>query len=311
MEHDAHLRSEQGAMSLAEVLGVLWWGKWIIALVVALTVGATALYIKDTIPEYTARMVVAPLGAAGESGISNNIPTPLRRSVTSLLGASYETTEFDKLRAVLHSIPLAERLQEKYRLLQVFHPGMWDAKAGRWHPPPPDDWFSRLKKSVRSALHIPGLRPPDIPLLAGYLQQIQVEPFEDTSLRMLYLDHHDPQLAAYLLDLAFREAEEVLRQRKIDQYRAQLDYVRNRIQKITVVEHRVVLINLMGSIERQIMAVQANQPVAGEIMRPVWVDPWPSRPRSEIILTWSTVVGLLLGLPAALLAQSFLRQRRA
>ena len=310
MEYDAHLRSEQGVMSLAEVLGVLWWGKWIVALVVALTVGATALYIKDTVPEYTARMVVAPLGVVGGSGLSN-IPTPLRGVATSLLDMPHQTTEFDKLRAVVHSISLAERLQKKHRMLQTLHPGMWDAKAGRWHPPPPDGWFSKLKKSVESALHIPGLRPPDIPLLAGYLQQIQTEPFENTPLQVFYLSHRDPQLAAYLLGLAFREAEEILRQRKIDQYRAQLDYVRNRIQKITVVEHRVALINLMSSIERQIMVIQANQPVAGEIMRPVWVDPRPSWPQSEVMLVWSVVVGLLLGLPAALLARSFLRQRRA
>ncbi len=309
MELDTGLRSEPGAMSLMEILGILWWGKWIIALVAALVVGMTALYLNSATPRYTAKMVVAPLTGVGGGRVQRQRLGSFVGSVRTLLSAPERIIEFDKLRVVISSVPLAERLQEKHGLLQVIFANSWDAKAGRWKRPPAGDRVSRWKKSIKSALQMPGWQAPDIRTLANYLGGIKIARLPELALWEIRFEHSDPEFAERLLKMAYEEAEVLLRQQKIGQYNAQIEYVKSRLRRIAVVEHRLALTTILGDSERQLMAAQAVLPVASEIVEPATVSSKPSWPRSRATLTGSVALGLLLGLLAALLAYAFLRHR--
>ena len=273
-----------------------------------LALGGTGFYINTVTPEYTARITVAPLGGTQQGGL--NRTSPFGGRFRSLFGSFQEATEFDKLRVVISSIPLAEKLQKEYGLLQIIYASSWDADTGRWLPPQDGGWYSRAERFVKSALHMPGWRPPDASSLANFLRRIRAAQVGGPVLWEFSLTHRDPKLAAYLLDLTFREADAILRQRKIDQLRAQIQYVRERLQEVIVIEHRVALANILGDTERQLMASLADLPVASETVKPVSVGATPSWPRPRLMLVGSVMLGLLLGVLVTLAVEFFLRRRR-
>ncbi|MSO64790.1 MAG: hypothetical protein EXQ85_03140 [Alphaproteobacteria bacterium] len=288
------LASGADFVSPLQLLRQIWGGKWVMLIVFICSIACAAWILKHSVPLYVATLTIGPAG-----------PLPLSSSPTrnanneSVLaavlsgGGSRALSPFLLLTETLGSVTLAERLQGKYALLQVFYRDEWDPASQTWHEPPGinDTFDARLNRffglpvwtapsSIRLAEHLKG----SIKIIAtrGGLTQLE------------YL-HRDPQFAAQLLQRVFGEADDLIRSQERAKTLANLDYIKRQLDIITAREHRDALTVTLVQLERNMMSIESTLPFAATVMDGPVAGENPISPNLRRTFAIAAAVGLLAG----------------
>lgn len=225
--------------------------------------------MRSRTPVYTARMTVLPESGIGSVGQALG-------QLGSALGVNIQNQQtnpnFERLQAVVGSISLATELQRKYGLMQVIFAGSWDKNTQSWIRPTGDE-FERRER-MRAFFNLPAWRPPDIEALATYLGGAIdfTRKQSPSTLVDVTLQHADSQFALQLLDLVYREADNLLRTQDLAEVRSRRQYIEGQLAAATNLDARQALISLLASEQRRAMLLESDLPYAARIIQPPYAS---------------------------------------
>lgn len=245
-------------------------------------------------PKYVASMTVLPAtGAAsqaarglGNSSIFGNLGFDLRPSASS--------PTFDRLRLMLGSVTLAQRLQEKHSLMQEVYSGSWDAETQTWIRPSGDDFEKDQRR--RAALKLSNWKEPNAESLAGYVGgNVDVEEVPGTVFMKVTFQHRDAKFAFKLLGLVYEEADELLREQDRLESRQRRSYIEGQLRNTNSIDMKQALIGLLTGEERTAMLLESDLPYAARVIEPTFVSSRATEPAIAFVFGVPVFAGVLIG----------------
>lgn len=242
-------------------------------------------------PVYRVTMSVVP--APSDQGTQAMMPTT---GLTTLLGlGTGGNINFMRYQKLLSSTVVAQRLQDKYRMLQTVFSGNWDKDRKVWvqHKTGRDymlGWLLRLS-------NLPTWSPPDITALARYLEsQLVIVPGTTNDIVTITMDSSDVDFAKRVMMTAHDEANQVLRDQVAVRARQQVAYLQAKLAETSIQDYRATLLAMLGAQEKMLMLTQTDASYAAEILSPPVASPTPVAPRPVLGLFVAVLVGMLSGL---------------
>lgn len=268
---------------------IVRWG-WI-ALILATIGGYNGLRdARGKEPQYKASMIVMP--ESGSVGVSNSVA-----QIGSVLGINVQNsgsgTTFDRLELMIGSLRLAERLQEKFGLLQMIYASSWDEDGGKWIEPTAAQLEQQNRLARFLGLPVEPWHAPDTETLANFLRgALQFERAGSKRFIEVSVKNRDPDFALQLLELVYEEADAVLREADLSESKERMIYINARLAQAKLVDSRQALIGLLTSEERRAMLLETDLPYAARIIDLPFVS---KSPEQQGYLTVIVVPALLLG----------------
>jgi uncharacterized protein involved in exopolysaccharide biosynthesis len=279
-------------VSLPDFVVMLLKGSWILVIVLAGGLALATWWIKSTSPTYTVEMVVAP--ASGPGQIARSSGPTISSFAAGLLGGGISSAPIPRYEQFLHlitSVPMAERLEEKYGLLQIIKAENWDAENQRWVRPPPN-----FRSKVKQFFGLPAWTAPNIGALADFLRDtVSISPVDNTSYRRISIEHSDPEFALTLLIWLYEEAEEMLRDKSMISTLAQIRYIEKQLAKVTIADHRLGLIALLSEQEKTMMLADGGAAFSAEVTELPVIPNRPTSPRPVSTLVAAALASIAFG----------------
>ena len=271
------------------------WYIVLIALVLGFAQGAWRMH--NFSPSFQASMIVVPSGSEGSGGggVARAAAGLAQTFGVALPSGGQEVTNIDRFKALLGSVRLAERLQQRYGIMQILYAGQWDEKSASWSRPTGES-FER-KQQIRAFFNLPTWRPPDLEALAetvqGTLKISRIgsdQPGEGGMMRMS-VRRGDPEMALFLLRAIFQEADALLREQDRLHVAEQRSYLEKRLEGATRQEIRQVLLGMLSDAEQKAMLLKSELPYVGRVLEAPFVSTTPSQP--VVLTSFTPVAGWL------------------
>ncbi|MBL6939877.1 MAG: hypothetical protein ISS15_19225 [Alphaproteobacteria bacterium] len=239
---------------------------WILA--VSLLFAAAVFVIKVLSPaEYTATAVVAATNAS--DGARSQIAR--LSGLASLAGIGIPVggggqNEFERFVYLLQSPELAEwQIQHSDVLYRLF-PGRWDPNTKMWRSP---DGFG---EKLNAILGNPTPPEPDAYAVSRiYDRAISMRRIvsqnggsEETGLVQISYTDEDKDRAQAMLQKVISDADEILRDEAATRSKAQSEYLRTKLNEVTVQAYRDSFEKLLGEQEQTLMLTNSHLPFAAE-----------------------------------------------
>jgi uncharacterized protein involved in exopolysaccharide biosynthesis len=268
----------------ATVMARRWWVIWS---VVICTAGFVAYALVVT-PVYRAKAVLIPSNTAQDGGGGlggNGGALGQLGGLASLAGIQIggKGSPIDEALAVLKSREFTQRFIADKNLLPELFARRWDAATNSWRgePPTPARAFKYFDERIRS-----------------------IEQDKKTGLITLQIDWKNRlESAQWANELAQRVNQE-MRTRAITEADASLGYLQRELAETTVVPVRDAISRLIESQVKKRMVANVTQEYVLRIVdhaMPSDADD-PQRPKKLLMFIAGPVIGLMLGILAALLA---------
>lgn len=252
----------------------------------------TLITLAGSRPVYRVTMLIVP--APSDQGAQSIMPNT--GALSSLLGlGSGGDVNFMRYQKLLSSPVVAQRLQDKYGMLQYVFAGSWDAKHKTWirHYTIRDymlGWLLRLA-------NVPTWAPPDITALAHYLEsQLVIMPATTSDIVTVSMDSGDVEFAKHVMLTTHEQANRVLRDQIARRARLQVAYLESKLAQTSVEDYRATLLAMLGNQQKMLMLAQTDASYAAEILSPPMASPTPIAPRPVLSLFVAILVGILTGL---------------
>ena len=275
-------------------LGAFWqnlvrgWKTPVTMAVVAAALGVVSLI--GAIPVYSVHMLIIPAA-------SDQASVAVPGAITSLLGVAGGTGQsanYVRYQNLLFSNAVAQRMQDKYGMLQYAFKGSWDAKNHEWIES--QTLMSELKSPLLRLANVPVWSPPDITTLAQFLKaSIVVLPSATNDIIDVSMNSKDVAYATHIMLVANEEANAVLRDQVARRASQQVEYLRRKLAQTTVEDYRQTLLALLSSEEKTLMLTQTDASFAAEIISPPMASPTPVAPRPVLTVFVTTLVGAIMG----------------
>jgi uncharacterized protein involved in exopolysaccharide biosynthesis len=269
---------------IARVLSRRWW---VIGAILACTLAAAAAAFLMT-PVYRGKTVVVATNAGQESGLGGAQQALGQFSgLAAIAGLELGSkgTMTQEALAVLKSREFTERFIAARHLMPVLYASKWDAERNTW----------------RSGVDVPtGARA-----YRYFNEKIRaVDEDKKTGLVTLQIDWKNRVEAADWANSLVRQLNEEMRARAISEADASLGFLEKELQTTNVVPVRDAIARLIESQVKKRMVANVTEEYVFRIVDhalPADADD-PVRPRKVLLLTAGPLVGLLLGILAALTA---------
>lgn len=282
---DTAIRSsvaETEEMRLAELVRLLWAGRWlIICLTAAVTVatGVASFFVQKT---YEASILLSPVSmnsASGTLGGLSSLGSSLG-GLAALAGVSVggDTKKAESI-AVLQSEGLTETYIQQRNLLPVLYHDKWDSRTQKWKESDPKKvptlWKANqyFKKNVRS---------------------ISID--NKTGLVTLTIAWRDPQLAAMWANDLVRMANSYLRQQALDEADRNIAFLYAEAARSNVVEVRQGIYNVLEQEIKQEMLARGTNEYAFKVLDAAKPPEKAASPQKVVWVLMGGFVGAVLSI---------------
>lgn len=261
-------------------------------------------YILATLPQmhpvYRVQMSVSP--APSTQGPTSSEGGGALSTLLSLSGGGASpTSDYTHYQLMLTSTAVAQRLADKYGLLQTVFADQWDAKKKSWHPPKPS-LIMRLKEPLLRMANIRPWNPPDATALAAFLKgTLLITPSTQNDVVEIEIDTGDVEFGKRLMLLAHREANNLLGEQVARHASNEAAYLEKKLAQTSVTDYRSTLLALLSQQEKMIMLTQTDASYAAEILDPPVASPTPISPRPVLYVFVAALVGVILGVLVTML----------
>lgn len=257
--------------------------------IVSLVVGATIIAVLRMPPIFRAETQLAPASTEGKAGLGSLMSQLGGLPSLVGLGATGQTSQADEHLAVLRSRRFIDGFIEESNLMPILFAEFWDRSAGRWTTPP-EDTPTRWQASelFRKAV-------------------LSVAADKKSGLVTVGIEWTDPALAARWANELVGRLNDFQRRAAIDEAERSIAYLRNELQKTSVVEMQQAIYRLIEAQTQVIMLANARDQFAFKVLDPAEIPEQKIRPRRTFIVGTSMVLGTLLGLIVVYLLE--MRQR--
>jgi hypothetical protein len=306
--HESPPDSEQIEFgTLLSAVGRRW--RIIVATAVAI-VAATILWLFNAAPSYEAKMTVVRIDAAEQDRGLQSLGLGSLGTMAGLrLGKEVGSSAYGKFRRVLNSGALAERLEERYKLMSVIYANRWDAEHARWKPPGGLKAFFSI--AFNYLLGQPGWTAPRPETdLAKYIWS-NLTLNVDTSGDYITLTYRSANrdFALYMLTSIYQQADALIRERELRNAEANLAYLRARFEETTNVTYQQIFASELATLERKLMMLRGDRPYAVEVFDGPYVPLAASQPRPLLYTFLAGGIGVMLGLLIAIMHASVTGQQ--
>lgn len=279
--HDPRAPSQRDGgeeISLRELLQILLgYRKAIIRTVVATTI-VSGLYAFTAPKHYIADTLISPVDNSAAQANRSALAGQLG-GLASLAGVSVNS-DSDKGIAIatLSSRILIEGMIRDENLLPIIFKSRWDAEKNDWKSSDPQkvptllDGYKAFQKSFE-----------------------KIEEDKKKSLVTLSIEWTSPEQAAHWTNELVKRANELLRQRALDESGHNLAYLQEEAQKTSVVELRQAIYGLMEGELKKSMIAKGNDQYAFKVIDPAVVPEKKSSPKRTLILIVGFLGGWFLG----------------
>jgi uncharacterized protein involved in exopolysaccharide biosynthesis len=254
------------------------WRFWLGGAAVGLALAvAIIVFVR---PTYRASVTVAPVTADAQAGSLSKLLGQFG-GLAGLAGISVPvSSNRNEAVAVLKSQTFTEKFIQDDNLLPILFADDWDADNSRWKETDPDDiptvWDGWL-------------------LFDKKIRAVQEDP--DRGLVTVIVEWRDRQLAAKWANEIVARANQQLRERKLTEIEASLEFLRGELAKTELVELRTAIAKVMEAQVSERMMANVREEYAFRVLdparspdadRPIWPKKW-------LLLILSPVAGALLG----------------
>jgi hypothetical protein len=273
--------------------GVLWRKKWIILLCVALGLLKGLHDVRGFQPQYTAKMVVAPVeGSQAGLPLGRRATSALQNFGINLGSGAVQTSPFDRLVFQLSSVEFARHLQAKYGLMQKLFAGKWIEAEKKWKKPGGTQFM--LRNKLRKFMRLNVWSEPRIEDLARYIGgNVAIVKDPITGFANISYRNVDPKFALYLLETVYREADERVRQFERAKIEDSGNYIEKQLEKQSQNDLRTVLFSLLGQQQRKKMLLSMQGAYVAPVLEPLHLVERQTEPEFSLMLTIPMLVGFL------------------
>lgn len=283
---------EGGMLSLRDIVLIVCRGWWIILVAVVLCMSFAVYFLHGQAKRYTVSMTIS---AAGGDQSAQNLSGGILGAVSQGLGfggAAAQQPEFERFKYHLSSRIVAQRLQEKHGLLQIFYSGDWDEKTGSWMRPQSTGWQGAIKRYFG----LPDWTPPSTDSIADDLEGMIKFESLNTVMENVWIEIGDPGFGVQLMEMLYQEADLVVRERDAVHIQKQVGYLEQKLKEVVLTDQRQALTGLLYERLRRSMLIHGGLPYAAELVSPPHASPTPTSPDPIRFLTIALVGSILLGI---------------
>lgn len=257
-------------------------------------------------PRYLAVAIVGPPQTSlSQTILESGIPGGGLAGIASKLAGAAgvgalasQGTPFDEYTQLLTSNRLAKELAENTNILPIVFYDAYDQDRKTWRSR--DDLFHRCIDLLKYAFNYPVKSAPNQDDLMIFLSKNMIV---DTSLESQFvtvsLKFKDPHQAQTLLNTILLTADKIIRNDTRADVSARLVYLTSTLPQVTQTDVQDALISILSVQEQQMMAINADQHFAFNVVDPAYADPRPSWPNLVIVAsiailfsfaTWTVLV---------------------
>ncbi len=292
--------AEQGAydeLTLADVLRTLYRGKWILAAVLAVSVGIQVYLVRGADHLYSATIVVVLVEPP-----SHRLNSALTELVQLQGYPGLRRGSLDMYITTLRSTRAADRLANDPVILRTIFASEWNPVQGVWREPRPSGPFATVRAFLLKVLGAPAWQPPDARKLADFVnEKLEVEEDPASDIVRVSLTLPDSQFASQLLLLLHQISEDILIEDERESTKMLVDFIEDRLRTASVVDYRTMLASLLVEYEMRLMMLGMEMPVSARLVDGPFVSFDPASPRPLLSLVIAAVAGLVVGLVAVFL----------
>ncbi|HEU0162383.1 MAG TPA: hypothetical protein VFQ69_08275 [Rhizomicrobium sp.] len=279
--------------NLRYLLNALRAGWATLAVFMGVSVIFTLVTLANTPATYRVQMLVLP--APSDQTQSGSTGSGALGALLGIGPGAQSGGSYIRYQRLMGSPAVAERLQQKYRLLQYIFSDRWDEERETWRPAPATlrgillGWLFDLA-------HVPMSPPPDTTMLADYIAaQVQILPSQTTDVVNVSMTSRNVAFAKRIMLLAHEQTNAVLRDQVARRARQQVDYLQAKLAQTSVADYRATLLALLSAQEKTLMLTQTDASFAAEIVSPPTASATPVSPRPILSMAVAVLVGGLAG----------------
>lgn len=284
---------QAGAIDLRVLARVVKRRSGLIGSVTLIFLAASMNYLHMATKKYAVRMEIVSA-------------TPINRvagglsALSSLAGISVNgdgNPQFRLFLGTLRSPVAAEALISDQDLLRSLFSRDWSMRQNRWREP-----SSRLRTIVHNIEQFFGIyvipwTPPNANRVFDYLQEnLKIIQDEKSGVVTLEIDSARPAVVARLLIKLNDVIDDRMRRRDLAHASIDIQYLTNRLPRVTVEEYRRALIANLADQEKTRMLATAPLPYASAILGKPTVSSKPVHPSPVAVLALGIILGAMLGI---------------
>jgi hypothetical protein len=248
---------------------------------------------------YMAKMVVAPIDS-GNSAQENSGNSLVGALVGLDLGANADVSKFDQLVFSTSSQVFAKMLDDKYKLMDRFFGSAYDSETQSWMRPA--GRMFEIQEQINNYFNFRLWTAPSLEDLAGYIGgAFTVEDITGTPFKQITFRHGNPDEALELLNLIYREAEALVKQKDEEEQKKKRQFLEQRYQETTILDFKQALVDMMADQARSEMVSHRDLPSVARIIEPPYVSKYKSEPNLARTLGVPMIGGGALGVAVILL----------
>lgn len=298
-------------LDLRTVLKVILKWSWITLLLAAVGLVYGVLETAKFVPQYTAKMIIAPQTRQGDVG--ERMPQSGGRGIATTLAVALGNSGggagvmFQRLQFVLKSHQLARRLDEQHGLSREIFASRWDSEKGAW-------------KTVVKA------EPTLLQRLGAYLHQdqsvaqgtealalavggmVEFVPIKETEFWEMRVSHTNRDTALRWLKIIFTSADRLLRAQDRETIREQIRFLRTRTEKADLEGFRAALYGALIDQEKKLHMIDSDLIYSTDIIEPAFTSDLKTMPNLLKTIVAPAVGGGFFGLIIILFLTVFFRE---
>ena len=269
-------------ISLRELWGILWRGKWIIIAVTAAFAVASVVYALAQTEWYRAEVLLAPADERSAQGLGGQLG-----GLAALAGVSVGGGGSIEPIAVLRSREFARAFIADFDLVPVFFHKEWDAENNAWLGDDPEE-----HPEIRDAIK--------------YFHEnvLKVGEDRDTGLVTLAIEWTDPEVAAeWARELVVR-LNEGLRARALNEAETNVSFLQTELGQTSVVTLQQSIGRLLESELQKLMLARGNEEFAFRVIDAASPPKERVRPKRALIAVVGTMLGGMLAVFIVLMSHA-------
>lgn len=261
------------------------WLKWIWLPILAGGIGTWFGYqsLQSFVPESVAKMIFVPAAStSGEASLPRGLAAQAAAFGIQIGGVEPFVSSFDRFKMILTSMQLAQRMQEKYGLMQKIWATSWDSNTLRWVRPSGED-FEREERR-RAMLRQNLWTAPDLETLAAYIGgKVKVERTKAEGFYELSVKHRDGNEALWLLNTTFAEADAILREVAREQSLQRRRFIERQMESRTMLYVQETLRALLAQELTKEISLEAPVSYVGTVVEPAHLMNAKTEPNLQLI----------------------------
>jgi len=286
-------------IDLKELFSVLWKAKILIIVITSFFALTSVLYALSLKNYYKSQAV---LSVAGESNALRSLSG--MGGLASMVGINLPSSGEDKseiaiktiqsraflkylitFENVLPSIMATKSYDFQSKKIQ-FDPEVYNENNGVWVREP-----SKNKQS----------KPSYLEAYKAYLGQVSINKEEFTNLITISVEHISPIFAKEFLELIINEADELLRNKDLQESSAAIAFLTNEIPKSSLITMKDAINKLVESQLQKQMLSKVNKEYLLKVIEPPFIPEVKSKPTRSLICILGTLFGGMLAIIGVLM----------